>query len=142
MRIEWNQSLETGCRTIDLQHEELVGMINELHDTSPALISQLWLDDILQRLDGYIAFHFGTEEHLMAKLPGRDEHASAHIRQHRLFVEQVSKVRAQGGEDFGQMMQDIANFLSDWLYQHILKTDCELARLLNSQTEKQRHESQ
>jgi hemerythrin len=36
------------------------------------------------------------------------------------------------------MIRDIANFLSDWLYQHILKTDYELARLLNSQTEKHR----
>jgi hemerythrin len=138
MRIEWNRSLETGCRTIDLQHEELVGMINELHDTSPVHISQLWLDDILQRLDGYIAFHFGTEEQLMAKLPGQEEHAKAHVQQHRLFVEQVNKVKSEGGEDFGQMIRDIANFLSDWLYQHILKTDYELARLLNSQTEKHR----
>jgi hemerythrin len=113
-------------------------MINELHDTSPAHISQLWLGDILQRLDGYIAFHFGTEEQLMAKLPGQEEHAKAHVQQHRLFVEQVNKVKSEGGEDFGQMIRDIANFLSDWLYQHILKTDYELARLLNSQTEKHR----
>jgi hemerythrin len=142
MRIEWNRSLETGCRTIDLQHEELVSMINELHDANPAHLSQLGLDDILQRLDGYIAFHFGTEEHLMAKLPGWDEHADAHVRQHRLFVEQVRKVRSEGSEDFGQMMRDIANFLSDWLYQHILKTDCELARLLNSPSDKHRPSAQ
>lgn len=139
MRIEWSRALETGCRTIDLQHEELVGMINELHDARPETISRLRLDDMLQRLDGYIAFHFGTEEHLMAKLPGRDEHTSAHVRQHRLFVDQVSKVRAQGGEDFSQMIRDMADFLSDWLYQHILKTDRELARLLNSQEDRTRN---
>lgn len=135
MRIEWSQALETGYRTIDLQHEELVCMINELHDANPQKISRLSLDDMLQRLDGYIAFHFGTEESLMAKLPSGTEHIEAHLRQHRLFVDQVAKVRAEGGDDIALMMRQIADFLSDWLYEHILKTDCQLAFLLNQKSD-------
>lgn len=135
MRIEWSRALETGYRTIDLQHEELVCMINELHDANPQQISRLSLDDMLQRLDGYIAFHFGTEESLMTKLPSCAEHIEAHIRQHRLFVDQVAKVRAEGGDDIALMMREIADFLSDWLYGHILKTDCQLALFLNQMIE-------
>lgn len=131
MRIEWSQALETGHRTIDLQHQELVGMINELRDANPLQISQLALDDMLQRLDGYIAFHFGTEESLMARLPAREAHASEHLRQHRLFSDQVAQLRAVGGDNVAQTLHEIADFLSEWLYQHILKTDCQLAQLLN-----------
>lgn len=137
MRIKWDQTLETGCRTIDLQHEQLVGMINELHDADPQLMSLLSLEDVLQRLDGYIAFHFGTEESLMAKLPSSDQHLdqhlAEHVRQHRLFVDEVAKLRAEGGENIVLMMHEIANFLSDWLYTHILKTDFQLAVYLNHQ---------
>jgi hemerythrin-like metal-binding protein len=137
MRIEWSRTLETGCRTIDLQHEELVGMINELHDANPLQVSRLGLEDMLQRLDGYIAFHFGTEESLMAKLPSCQDHINEHLQQHRLFIDQVEKVRASGGDNVALMMREMADFLSDWLYAHILKTDCKLALILNGKTKVQ-----
>jgi len=134
MRIVWSTKLETGVRTIDLQHEELVGMINELHDANAASSSRLVLDDILQRLNGYVVFHFGTEEGLIANLPSREAHVEQHLQQHRVFVEEIARMRQKAGTYSGQAMAELADYLSNWLYQHILQTDRQLANLLKVQS--------
>lgn len=133
MRIVWGSKLETGVRTIDRQHEELVAMLNELHDAAAEACPSEVLDDVLLRLNGYIAFHFGTEEALMAELPRGDEHVEAHLRQHRVFVEQIANLRRNAtGEDQQQAMVELADYLSSWLYQHIQVTDQQLAALLKA----------
>ena len=107
MRIRWSSDLETGVRAIDRQHEELIGMLNELDAAHAGGCPQSVLDDVLQRLGTYVIFHFGTEEALMAGL------------------------RAQGADNGRQTMETLIDYLNEWLYQHILKSDRELAALLN-----------
>lgn len=134
MRITWSVELETGIRSIDLQHEELIEMINELDDAHLAGQSQHLLDDVLQRLGSYIAFHFSTEEALLNNLPGADGHAEEHRKQHRIFIEQVAALRQTAGHDARQAMNELVAYLNDWLYEHILKTDRQLGALLNGRT--------
>jgi len=133
MRIAWSSELETGIRTIDLQHEELIEMINELDDASLARRGQIVLEDVLQRLGSYVTFHFTTEEALMAGLPQAESHAAEHRQQHRLFIEQVGKLRAKAEHERDETMSELVSFLNSWLYQHILKTDRKLGALLNGQ---------
>jgi len=133
MRIVWNSQLETGIRTIDLQHEELIGMINELDGAHLAGPNQGLLSDILQRLGSYVAFHFRTEEALMASLPQAEEHASEHLQQHRFFVEQLAVMRAMAEQEVDGATTQLVDFLNAWLYDHILKTDRKLGTLLNGQ---------
>ena len=116
MRIAWSRELETGIRTIDLQHEELIGMINELDDASLARRGQIVLEDVLQRLGNYVTFHFTTEEALMA-----------------LFIEQIGRLRAKAESERDETMSELVSFLNNWLYEHILKTDRKLGALLNGQ---------
>ena len=133
MRIAWSRELETGIRTIDLQHEELIGMINELDDASLARREQIVLEDVLQRLGNYVTFHFNTEEALMAGLSQAESHAAEHLQQHRLFIEQIWKLRAEAEHERDETMSELVSFLNSWLYEHILKTDRKLGALLNGQ---------
>ena len=82
MRITWNTKLETGIRSIDLQHEELIGMLNELNTAYISGGDQSVLEDVLQRLGSYVTFHFATEESLMASLR-EEQHTEEHRRQHK-----------------------------------------------------------
>ena len=132
MRFVWSAELETGVRAIDLQHEELVGMLNELQDAHAAGSAQAVLNDVLRRLDAYITFHFATEESLMADLPPQVAHAEAHLQQHRLFIEQVTQLRQQALNAGPETMGQLLDYLTGWLYEHILKTDRKLAALLNA----------
>ncbi|WP_428825328.1 bacteriohemerythrin [Azonexus sp. IMCC34842] len=136
MRITWGTALETGIRSIDLQHEELIGMLNELDEAHGSGKSQTVLDDVLQRLGTYVAFHFATEEALIANLPRSERHAEEHLRQHGNFIEQLTMMRAQAKQDGPQTMSHLIDFLNEWLYEHILKTDRKLAALLHGQTAK------
>ena len=136
MRITWNTNLATGIRSIDLQHEELIGMLNELDAAYISGGDQSVLDDVLQRLGSYVAFHFGTEESLMAGLPRTEQHTEEHLKQHKSFIEQLSQMRAQAKLDGPGTMIGLIDFLNDWLYEHILKTDRALGALLKIQAAK------
>ena len=131
MRIRWSSDLETGVRAIDRQHEELIGMLNELDAAHAGGCPQSVLDDVLQRLGTYVIFHFGTEEALMAVLPHNEEHARQHRHEHAGFIEKLAGLRAQGADNGRQTMETLIDYLNEWLYQHILKSDRELAALLN-----------
>ena len=131
MRIRWSSDLETGVRAIDRQHEELIGMLNELDAAHAGGCPQSVLDDVLQRLGTYVIFHFGTEEALMAGLPHNEAHARQHRHEHAGFIDKLASLRAQGADDGRQTMEALIDYLNEWLYQHILKSDRELAALLN-----------
>lgn len=134
MRIRWSSDLETGIRTIDLQHEELIHILNELDDAYSAGCDQSVLDDVFQRLSTYAVFHFGTEESLMKRLPHAEHHTVEHLGQHRTFIEELSGMRAQSREDGPQTMRKLIDFLNEWLYEHILKNDRKLGALLNQKS--------
>lgn len=140
MRIKWSSELETGIRVIDLQHEELIGMLNELDAAHSTACNQVMLDDILQRLGAYVLFHFGTEESLMANSPVTAQHADEHLRQHGHFIEKLNLLLGQAEQDAPRTMGMLIDFLSEWLYEHILKTDRKLAALLTSQAAKLREQ--
>ena len=131
MRIRWSSDLETGVRAIDLQHEELIGMLNELDAAHADGCAQAVLDDVLQRLGTYVIFHFGTEEALMAGLSSQAEHARQHRLEHAAFVAKLDEIRAQDHGDGQRTMEALIDYLNAWLYQHILESDRELAALLN-----------
>lgn len=135
MRIRWTNELATGVRTIDLQHEELIGMLNELGAAYAAGQNLSVLDDVLQRLTAYTIFHFGTEEALMTSLKGRPDFEE-HCQQHRRFIEELSRMRDQSSADTAGAMKDLIDFLNAWLYEHILKSDRTLAACLNEQNAK------
>lgn len=132
MRIEWGPALETGVRVMDRQHEELVGMLNEL-DALRQAGAAASLDSILQRLDAYIVFHFGTEEALMAGLSQPAFAVNQHCREHREFIVQFGRMRQRADRDSQQAVGELADYLGQWLLQHILKTDRALAVALTGQ---------
>ena len=59
--IYWTSAMDTGVRQIDLQHQELVRLINEMERAHAAGQSSTALDDILPSLTTYALFHFGDE---------------------------------------------------------------------------------
>lgn len=129
MRINWGTQLETGVRSIDRQHEELIELLNELDAACAAGTEGAMLDDVLARLNTYIIFHFGTEEALMAELEHANAHVEAHQQQHRAFVEHIAVMRRAPTDGPGAL-HGLLSYLQDWLLSHILQTDRTLAGLL------------
>jgi hemerythrin len=126
MPIHWTDTLATGIRQIDLQHQELIELINALEEAHAGGHRQAALEETLPQLNAYVLFHFGTEEAMMPKALG--EHVERHQRQHQAFTDRVAALRAMPADSID--LAALVTYLQDWLVEHIMKTDQELARLI------------
>lgn len=64
--IDWSSRYETGIRSIDKQHKQIVGIINELYSLEKAK-EQMVMRDVFAKLLKYFETHFKDEEKLMEK---------------------------------------------------------------------------
>lgn len=126
MPLTWDDKFTTGVRQIDLQHLELIQLINELESAHAAGRRAEAIDEVLPRLGAYVLFHFGTEESLMPA--HASAHAEKHRQQHAKFAERVAELR-EGILD-NDDLEALIIFLHRWLEQHIMKTDRELGRII------------
>lgn len=151
MPLTWTPELNTGIRIIDLQHRELIDMINELeqllpqlleqqrehgvaaksaHASTPPVHSPLPVHPLLLRLQQYVLFHFAHEEGLMLRQHIATPHSDAHLAQHAQFAEQIATAISALDSDQSPPLSDLLAFLQDWLVQHIMGTDKALAALM------------
>lgn len=131
MGIAWSSELETGIRRIDLQHEELVAMINAAEAACEKGDEAVALQEILPRLAGYVLFHFGTEEALF-DTGASHAHAVAHRNAHREFTARLGAMKAAAGNGTPGALAELIGYLREWLLNHIMVTDKELARSIQS----------
>lgn len=130
MPLVWNDTLATGMRQIDLQHQELIDLVNALEAALTAGHRQEALEEALPKLHAYVLFHFGTEE---AMLPmAAASHAEMHRRQHQEFSARVAAMRAVPVKDID--WPELLDYLKRWLVEHIMKTDRDLARQILNKT--------
>jgi hemerythrin len=134
MTILWTAELETGIRHIDLQHQELVSLINQVTDALAQGRDQELLDQILPKLAGYVVFHFGSEESLLANAGVLASHAQHHRSAHHAFsarIQQLKRACADGSAS-ANALPELADYLQSWLMDHIVITDKELARQIRN----------
>ncbi len=132
MTILWSPKLEIGIRQIDLQHRELVEIINELESAHMSGRDALVLEDILPRLQVYAVFHFNEEEVLAEKIAAEPAHVTRHIAEHRDFSEKISSFGIDPRQAPSLAVADLANYLQTWVLRHILQTDRQLADMYHS----------
>ena len=131
--IEWTDAMSTGIAAVDAQHRFLV---DTLRGASEALLPNpetSRLAEVARDLLGYALVHFETEEKLMAKYgytEARRWRAAAHIAQHRHFSRQVVEVLDALREGRSVTSLDVLRFLNDWLRDHVLGIDQELAAFI------------
>ncbi len=129
--VEWNDSLSVGIDEIDEDHKKLVALLNELHDAVEAGAGHTVLGKVLEGLILYVSHHFGHEEGLFlrAQYPGYEEHK----REHEELTAQVKAVYDKFNSDpEGMLALEVLDFLKDWLYIHIMKSDRQFGVYLNA----------
>lgn len=130
MGIVWGPDLQLGHRIIDKQHEELVALLNDLDDVIAGRIGSL--TDIMRRLETYVVFHFGTEEALMRSLAETVPYIE-HCKEHRQFVTQLGGLQDMDTRKPAEIAAGLADYLSNWLREHILVSDRRLVQALKQQ---------
>jgi hemerythrin len=126
--IEWKDSYSVGSADLDRQHQQLIAIINRLHDSMRTGAAHALVIRIVDDLVGYTQQHFAYEEKLIAAAgyPGVAEHARKHramMAQVEVFADRVKLARAT-------LPLQLMDFLKSWLTQHILSTDMDYSRCL------------
>ncbi|MGM0417702.1 MAG: bacteriohemerythrin [Thermodesulfobacteriota bacterium] len=132
--MPWTSKLETSIEEIDLQHKELVSFINQLYKGMRMHKGSQELGKILSGLADYTVMHFGTEEKLFEKYayPKFSEHKKSH----EDLVKKVVEFQKDFNSGKATVTMDLMDFLSDWLKNHILKTDMAYVPYIKEKMEK------
>lgn len=119
--ITWNDTMSVKVQEIDLQHQKLIKLINELNDAMHTGKGQDVLGKLIAGLANYAVMHFATEERLFKQHGYTD--SVAHVAEHRKFVDDVSAFKKGFDEGKQGLSIQVLRFLSDWLRKHIMGTD-------------------
>ena len=132
LRIEWDGSLLTGERGIDVQHKYLIDIINELAEAIEQGKSANAVGKILNLCKYYAEWHFGREELCMERhqCPVAAKNKDAHAYFIDTFENFQREYRESGGsEDIALRMY---TELTQWLVKHIQGIDTQIAPCLHN----------
>ena len=122
----WDQRYMTGETLVDGEHQELVRLINTLIELQSKYADAATVAAVLDQLVHYAVVHFAHEEELMTASGCDPCFTARHTTIHRSFAEQVAKLRAMPGGSVE--LEQLLNYLTSWLAQHILGMDKAMAR--------------
>lgn len=127
----WSDTYSVKIGVIDMQHKNLVSIVNELHQAMVAGQGKQQLGKILSNLIKYTQVHFKTEENFMEshQYPEFIHHKSEHDHLTKTVLDFQSKFqRNETG-----LTIEVMDFLKDWLSKHILGSDKKYTPFLNAQ---------
>lgn len=119
--FNWEDRFSVGIAEIDMQHQKLVQMLNELYDAMKAGKGNDVLGKVLNGMIQYTASHFATEERYM-KLHGYPDFA-VHKKEHDSLTQQVLELQEQFKAGQPVLSMKVGTFLKGWLVNHISGTD-------------------
>ncbi len=131
--MPWTAKLETSIEKVDVQHKELVKMVNQLHKAMRQKKGAKVIKGILGGLADYTVMHFAMEEELFKTY----EYAAyeTHKEKHDDLIATVQAFQKDFEEGKATVTADLMDFLKDWLKTHILKTDMAYVPFLKEKME-------
>lgn len=119
--IQWNATLSVGVQSLDKEHQQLVELVNRMHEAMQTGQGKNVVGEILEKLIHYTQTHFKHEEELMTKTAYPQ--ASVHTLHHTQLTKKVVEFREQFLSGKVTLSMEVMNFLKSWLQDHILKMD-------------------
>lgn len=126
----WNDTFSVQIGIIDMQHKNLVSIVNELHQAMAAGQGKQELGRILSSLIKYTQVHFKTEESFMES--HRYPKYIVHKSEHEELTKTVLDFQSKFQEDEVGLTVEVMDFLKTWLSQHILGSDKKYTPFLNA----------
>jgi hemerythrin len=125
MFFNWKDDYSIGIDVIDKQHRHLLEIGSRIMDLADAKDGFDHYDEIievLQELKEYTAYHFKFEEELMLRFGYEDY--DTHKFEHYFVIKKIQKFEKEDLEEKqNEMILKLAEFISDWIANHILHED-------------------
>jgi hemerythrin-like metal-binding protein len=116
--VTWKDFYSVGDPSIDAQHKQIIGAINELYEAMQLGKDRAVLEPILDRLLQYTLAHFEHEEQVMQEheYPDFAPHKALHDRIRQKTIDLREHAHLVTGHD-------LLRFLKDWWVGHIQGCD-------------------
>lgn len=122
--IKWKEEFSLGIASVDLEHRELIDLINELHDMALDKADQDSVSAMLGEIFAQISAHFALEEKYM--IDSRYPHYADHKKDHESLLDELRDIMEQvetaGRYDESALM----NTLDAWFSVHFKTHDSRL----------------
>ena len=131
--LEFDPVLLTGVEDIDRQHREMFERVGALLDASRNRRSREEVLRLLEFLGTYVVEHFSAEEREMERTGYA--RLEAHQLEHRQFVKELELLRSELEVDGpgALFVIRVGNRVTEWLREHIYRTDRVLGEWLRGQ---------
>ncbi len=119
--ISWDSSFSVGLESIDLQHKEIIKLINTLITNSEATVRSETISEVLTRLTKYAGEHFRSEERLLEKYGYSD--IEDHRQEHNAYREKIVRLCVATMAEVNNVPDELLLYLREWWVKHILESD-------------------
>jgi hemerythrin-like metal-binding protein len=123
MHIQWDESYKLGIPAIDSDHKALLDLLNRFLAASTGGAEPGALADILHDLIEQTREHFAREETMLDRNDYPD--LARHRAEHHRLLEQAKhfQERYAAGAAPRDLSMETAEFLQNWLVEHIARSD-------------------
>ena len=130
----WNDTFLTQLPSVDGQHRQLVGLINDLGELvmSTQDVDAGALAEARDRLLQYVKVHFADEESLMVRARLDSRHVTRHHAEHLAFMIEAGGLTDVGDDISPDKARALVEYLVHWLAYHILDVDQSMARQIRA----------
>jgi len=118
--IEWKDSFSVGVAAVDLEHRELIELINELHERIGAAADNDMTLAMLGEIYAQISAHFALEEKYMreSEYPQFPQHKEDHEELLDELRDIMDRVEDLGRYDADELSQELGRWFSEHFRTH------------------------
>lgn len=119
--LNWTTALHIGVQAMDAEHQQLVKLMNDLHQHHETGAPKPVMTAALKALFDYTVKHFKDEEEYMRRI--KYDGYKVHCITHQHLVKKLTDFRDAYVSGRSELTQEFFNFLKLWLSAHILQID-------------------
>ncbi len=127
--IEWSNKYSVGVSVMDEEHKGFIGIINKVIAARQHNYSQEEVEEVLSELVKFAKEHFKSEEAYMSKFEYPDY--LLHYNEHLNFSLHMIIYNNQVINGEYKIMDEVYNYLQEWLVHHIQETDKKYTKCFN-----------
>jgi hemerythrin len=129
--VTWDDTMSLGVASLDRQHQQIIGMVNDLHHGMRTGHSRERLGAVLDRMELYVGKHFQYEQILlkMTQFPEAEKHRQMHDD----LINEFKQIKKQHGAIASEELTlKTLDLLIMWVVNHIMGDDRKCAQHLVS----------
>jgi hemerythrin len=129
--LQWRDEYRIGIAEVDHEHQQLIGLINEVHAALGVDRSSGRIEEFLGEIHARIAAHFALEEKDMRA--HRYPEFSQHKADHERLLDDIRDIMDEHGESGVLDDQAFSHRLAAWFGDHFKTHDARLHHFLRVQ---------